>query len=74
MIPSPLLRRSAVAALAALAITWPEMLELHAALILDVAGQKKEAAKHYERSYKLDPTALRVVHSYGSFLSAGKQR
>ena len=48
--------------------------ELHAALILDVAGQKKDAARHYERSYKLDPTALRVVQSYGSFLSAGKQR
>jgi len=43
--------------------------ELHAALILDVAGQKKEAARHYERCYKLDPTALRVVQSYGSFLS-----
>src|SRR5262252_1310128 len=43
--------------------------ELHAALILDVAGQKKEAAKHFGRSYKLDPTALRVVQSYGSFLS-----
>src|SRR6516164_8755649 len=43
--------------------------ELHAALILDVAGQKKDAARHYERSYKLDPTALRVVQSYGSFLS-----
>src|SRR5207244_11348359 len=43
--------------------------ELHAALILDVAGQKKEAAKRFERSYKLDPTALRVVQSYGSFLA-----
>jgi len=43
--------------------------ELHAALILDLAGQKKEAAKRFERSYKLDPTALRVVQSYGSFLS-----
>src|SRR5262249_37310150 len=43
--------------------------ELHAALILDVAGQKKEAAKRFERRYKLDPTALRVVQSYGSFLS-----
>jgi hypothetical protein len=43
--------------------------ELHAALILDVAAQKKDAARHYERSYKLDPTALRVVQSYGSFLS-----
>jgi len=31
--------------------------ELHAALILDLAGQKKEAAKRFERSYKLDPTA-----------------
>src|SRR5439155_21626895 len=38
-------------------------------LILDLAGQRKEAAKHFERSYKLDPTALRVVQSYGSFLS-----
>jgi tetratricopeptide (TPR) repeat protein len=43
--------------------------DLHAALILDLAGQKKEAAKRFERSYKLDPTALRVVQSYASFLS-----
>jgi tetratricopeptide (TPR) repeat protein len=43
--------------------------DLHAALILDLAGQKKDAAKRYERAYKLDPTALRVVQSYGSFLS-----
>ncbi|MGE5778424.1 MAG: tetratricopeptide repeat protein, partial [Hyphomicrobiales bacterium] len=43
--------------------------ELHSALILDVAGQKKDAAKHFERSYKLDPTALRVVQAYGSFLA-----
>ncbi len=43
--------------------------DLHSALILDVAGQKKEAAKRFERAYKLDPTALRVVQSYGSFLS-----
>jgi tetratricopeptide (TPR) repeat protein len=43
--------------------------DLHAALILDVAGQKREAAKRFERCYKLDPTALRVVQSYGGFLS-----
>src|SRR5207247_1036010 len=43
--------------------------DLHAALILDLAGQKKDAAKRYERAYKLDPTALRMVQSYGSFLS-----
>jgi tetratricopeptide (TPR) repeat protein len=42
--------------------------ELHSALILDVAGQKKDAAKHFERAYKLDP-ALRVVQAYGSFLA-----
>ena len=38
-------------------------------LILDLAGQKKEAGKRFERAYKLDPTALRVVESYGSLLS-----
>src|SRR5215831_9546156 len=43
--------------------------DLHAALILDVAGQKREAAKRFERSYKLDPKGLRVVQSYASFLS-----
>jgi tetratricopeptide (TPR) repeat protein len=43
--------------------------DLHSALILDLAGQKKEAGKRFERSYKLDPTALRVVQSYASFLS-----
>ena len=43
--------------------------DLHAGLILDLVGQKKEAAKRYERAYKNDPAALRVVQSYGSFLS-----
>jgi tetratricopeptide (TPR) repeat protein len=43
--------------------------DLHAALLLDVAGQKREAARRYERAYKLDSTALRVVQGYGSFLS-----
>src|SRR5262249_58878371 len=43
--------------------------DLHAALIFDLAGQKKEAGKRFERSYKVDPTALRVVQGYGSFLA-----
>jgi tetratricopeptide (TPR) repeat protein len=43
--------------------------DLHAAMILDLAGNKKEAAKRYERAYKLDPTALRLAQAYGSFLS-----
>ncbi len=38
-------------------------------MILDLANQKKEAAKRFDRAYKLDPTALRLVQSYGSFLS-----
>ena len=43
--------------------------ELHAGLILDQAGQKKDAARRYERAYKLDPTDVRVVQAYGSYLS-----
>jgi Flp pilus assembly protein TadD len=43
--------------------------DLHAALILDLAGQKKEAARRFERAYKNDPTALRVVQSYAGFQS-----
>ncbi|MCC6778604.1 MAG: tetratricopeptide repeat protein [Hyphomicrobiales bacterium] len=43
--------------------------DLHAGLLLDLAGQKRDAARRYERAYKLDPTALRVVQGYGSFLS-----
>jgi tetratricopeptide (TPR) repeat protein len=43
--------------------------ELHAGLVLDLAGQRKEAGKRLERAYKLDPTALRVAQAYGSYLS-----
>ena len=43
--------------------------DLHAGLILDLAGNKKEAGKRFERAHKLDATALRLVESYGSWLS-----
>jgi tetratricopeptide (TPR) repeat protein len=43
--------------------------ELHAGMILDAAGQKKEAGKRLEHAHQLDATALRVVQAYGSFLS-----
>jgi tetratricopeptide (TPR) repeat protein len=43
--------------------------DLHSAMILDLANQKKEAAKRFERAYKLDGTALRLVQAYGSLLS-----
>ena len=48
--------------------------DLHAGLILDLADNKKQAGKRYERIYKAEPTALRAVEAYGRYLSrtAGK--
>jgi tetratricopeptide (TPR) repeat protein len=43
--------------------------DLHAGLILELAGQKREAGKRYERVYKIDPTQLRVVQAYGGYLA-----
>jgi len=43
--------------------------DLHAGLILDLAGNKKEAGKRFEAAYKLDPTALRVAEAYGRWTS-----
>lgn len=46
--------------------------DLHAGLILDVAGDAKEAGKRFERAYKLDSSALRVVEAYGGWLSRNR--
>ena len=46
--------------------------DLHAGLILDFAGDAKEAGKRFERAYKLDSSALRVVEAYGGWLSRNK--
>ncbi len=43
--------------------------DLHAGMIYDLAGNKKEAGKRLEHAYKLDPSALRVVQAYGSWAS-----
>ncbi len=43
--------------------------DLHAGLILDVANNRKEAGKRYERAYKADPMALRTVQAYAHYLS-----
>src|SRR6267154_1007649 len=43
--------------------------ELHAGMILDVAGQKSAAGKRLEHAYQLDATALRVVQAYASYQS-----
>jgi len=46
--------------------------ELHAGMILDLAGNPKDAGKRFEHAYKLDPSALRVVEAYGSWLSRNR--
>src|SRR5262249_24608497 len=43
--------------------------DLHAGLIFDAAGNRKEAGKRLERAYKLDSNALRAVEAYGRWLS-----
>src|SRR3954469_15293265 len=43
--------------------------DLHAGLLLEAAGQKREAGKRYERVYKIDPNQLRVVQAYGGYLA-----
>ena len=48
--------------------------DLHAGLILDLSGNRKEAGKRFERAHKLDPTALRLVEAYGSWLSRNGNR
>ena len=43
--------------------------DLHAGLILDLSGNRKEAGKRLERVYKLDANALRAVEAYGRWAS-----
>jgi len=43
--------------------------DLHGGMILDVANNKKDAGKRYERAYKSDSMALRTVQAYGHYLS-----
>ncbi len=43
--------------------------DLHGGLIQDISGAKKEAGRRFERAYKVDQTALRIVQSYGSWTS-----
>ena len=42
---------------------------LHAGLILDLSGQKREAGKRFDRAYQLDHSQLRIAQAYGSFLA-----
>ncbi len=48
--------------------------DMHAGMIYDLAGNRKEAGKRYERAYKLDNSALRLVQAYASWLSRNGNR
>ena len=48
---------------------YPLFMDLHAGMIFDLASSKKEAGKRFERAYQLNPSSLRLVESYGSWLS-----
>jgi tetratricopeptide (TPR) repeat protein len=48
--------------------------DLHAGLILDLSGQRRDALKRLERAYKQDATVLRVAQAYGSQLSRAGNR
>ena len=43
--------------------------DLHAGLIYDVSGNRREAGKRFEKVHKLDGNALRAVEAYGRWAS-----
>jgi tetratricopeptide (TPR) repeat protein len=51
---------------------YPIFKDLHAGLILDLAGRQKEAGARFERAYRLDESALRVSDAYARWLSRNK--
>lgn len=51
---------------------YPIFKDLHAGLILDLANKQKDAGARFERAYKLDNSALRVVDAYGRWTSRNK--
>ena len=46
--------------------------DLHAGMIYELAGNKKEAGKRFERAYKVDPSLLSVAEGYGGWLSRNR--
>jgi tetratricopeptide (TPR) repeat protein len=46
--------------------------DLHAGMILELAGKEKDAGVRFERAYKLDDTMLRITEAYGRWLSRNK--
>jgi len=51
---------------------YPIFKDLHAGMMLDLAGKEKDAGTRFERAYKLDDSMLRVAESYAHWLSRNK--
>src|ERR1700742_4997511 len=51
---------------------YPLFKDLHAAMILELAGKDKDAGVRLERAYKLDDSMLRVADDYARWLSRNK--
>src|SRR6202453_4731996 len=51
---------------------YPIFKDLHAGMILELAGKEKDAGVRLERAYKLEDSMLRVSDDYGRWLSRNK--
>jgi tetratricopeptide (TPR) repeat protein len=51
---------------------YPIFKDLHAGMIFDLANKQKDAGARFERAYKLDDSALRVVDAYARWTSRNK--
>ncbi|MBI5263103.1 MAG: tetratricopeptide repeat protein [Bradyrhizobium sp.] len=51
---------------------YPIFKDLHAGMILELAGKEKDAGVRFERAYKLDDSMLRITEAYGRWLSRNK--
>jgi tetratricopeptide (TPR) repeat protein len=51
---------------------YPIFKDLHAGMILELAGKEKDAGMRFERAYKLDDSMLRIADGYARWLSRNK--
>src|SRR5215813_11689607 len=51
---------------------YPLFKDLHAGMILELAGKEKDAGARFERAYKLDDSMLRISEAYARWLSRNK--
>ncbi|KWV56501.1 hypothetical protein AS156_04590 [Bradyrhizobium macuxiense] len=51
---------------------YPIFKDLHAGMILELAGKEKDAGARFERAYKLDDSMLRTVDEYARWTSRNK--